>query len=84
MENEPEVLRVKPLQVPPQKRKIFFSLPVPTLQCFQCYLEAYAQIYGKEADPSFVANQIFTMFFESDKAFNTFRKKNRLNIPAAG
>ena len=75
METEPKPLRIKPLIPPPEKEKISFRLPVPTLQTFRTYLKAYAETYGVAADPDFVAEQIFTAFFESDRAFADYLKR---------
>ena len=75
METETKQLRVKPFLPPPEKQKISFRLPAPTVSTFNSYLEAYAEIYGVSADPDFVAEQIFTTFFESDRAFAAYLKK---------
>lgn len=69
-----EQLRIKPYIPPPNKRKISFRLPEPTLAAFEAYLTAYREIYGEEPNPDFVADQIFTAFFESDRTFLAYRK----------
>jgi hypothetical protein len=68
-------LRVKPQPQPPEKQKISFRLPVPVLTTFQSYLAAYKDIYGEEPSPDFVAEQIFSSFFESDRAFAAYIKQ---------
>ena len=68
-------LRIRPLPPPPEKQRITFRLPVPTLTTFNTYLAAYEEIYGVKPDPDFVAEQIFTAFFESDRAFAMYLKK---------
>lgn len=75
MKKERKELRVKPLAPPPEKERITFRLPVPTLAMFRSYLAAYAEIYGEEANPDFVANEILNAFFESDRAFAEYRRK---------
>jgi hypothetical protein len=72
MKSDIKALRVKPLLPPPDKQKIIFKLPTPTVAAFHSYLAAYAEIYGVDADPDFVADQIFIAFFESDKAFAAY------------
>jgi len=74
MKKEQNELRIKPFIPPPEKKKISFRLPEPTLAAFEAYLAAYQEIYGVEPDPDFVADQIFTAFFESDRAFAAYRK----------
>ena len=69
-------LKIKPAPIPPEKRKITFKLPEPTISDFETYLTAYAETYGVEADPSFVANEIFVSFFDSDKGFRSFLNKD--------
>lgn len=68
-------LRVKPLPPPPERQKISFRLPVPVLTTFQTYLAAYKEIYGEDPSPDFVAEQIFSSFFESDRAFAAYIKQ---------
>lgn len=68
-------LRVKPLPPPLERQKISFRLPVPILTTFQTYLAVYKEIYGEEANPDFVVEQIFSSFFESDRAFAAYVKK---------
>lgn len=68
-------LRVKPLPPPPERQKISFRLPVPVLTTFQTYLAAYKEIYGEDPSPDFVAEQIFSSFFESDRAFAAYVKQ---------
>lgn len=82
MKNETEALRVRPLVPPPDKKKITFRLPVPTLDAFESYLAAYAEIYGADPDPDFIADQIFTAFFESDRTFK--RKMSEKNQAVLG
>lgn len=82
MTKEPAELRIKPLPPPPELQKISFRLPAPTVTELDTYLAAYAAIYGVEPDRNFVADQIFTCFFESDKAFAAYRKKAVLGINA--
>jgi len=68
-------LRIRPLPPPPEKQRITFKLPVPTLSTFNTYLAAYEEIYGVKPDQDFVAEQIFNAFFESDRAFAAYLKK---------
>lgn len=68
-------LRVKPLPPPPERRKISFRLPAPVLATFDAYLSVYREMYGEEPNPDFVAEQIFSNFFESDRAFAAYIKK---------
>lgn len=68
-------LRIRPLPTPPEKQKVNFKLPVPTLSRFESYLAAYADIYGVEPDRDFIVDRIFTTFFESDHAFIAYLKK---------
>lgn len=70
-------LRIKPLPPPPERQKITFKLPVPVLTTFQTYLAAYKDIYGEDPSPDFVAEQIFSSFFESDRAFIAYVKKEK-------
>lgn len=72
MENR---LRVKPQPQPTEKQKISFRLPVPLLTTFQSYLAAYKEIYGEDPSPDFVVEQIFSSFFESDRAFAAYIKQ---------
>ena len=75
MKKEVLSLRIRPLLPPPEKRKISFRLPLPTVDTFQSYLAAYAETYGVDPDPDFVADQIFTTFFDSDRAFAAYLQK---------
>lgn len=75
MKNETNTLKVHPFVPPPDKKRISFRLPVPTLDAFDSYLAAYAEIYGVKPDPDFIADQIFTSFFESDRAFAAYLRK---------
>ncbi|UPU37877.1 hypothetical protein M1B72_09255 [Geomonas paludis] len=68
-------LRIRPLPTPPEKQKIAFKLPRPTLSKFDAYLAAYADIYGVEPDRDFIVDRIFTSFFESDHAFVAYLKR---------
>uniref|UniRef100_C6DZ82 DUF2274 domain-containing protein n=1 Tax=Geobacter sp. (strain M21) TaxID=443144 RepID=C6DZ82_GEOSM len=68
-------LRIKPIPPPPEKQKISFRLTVPTIENLNTYLAAYVEAYGVEANLDFVAEQIFTSFFESDRAFVAYRRK---------
>ncbi len=69
-------LKIQPAPVPPEKQKISFQLPKPTLAIFGEYLAAYAEIYGSKADPDFIANEIFVNFFNSDKEFLLFSRNS--------
>lgn len=77
-------LKIRPLLPPPEKQKITFRLPVPTLETFQAYLTLYTEIYGIDADPDFIADQIFTSFFESDKTFVAYLQKSQVRPEAGG
>ncbi|GFO63604.1 DUF2274 domain-containing protein [Geomonas paludis] len=68
-------LRIKPLPAPPEKQKITFRLPVPVLETFNTYLAVYKEIYGQDPSPDFVAEQIFSSFFELDRAFAAYVKQ---------
>jgi hypothetical protein len=68
-------LRIKPLPTPPEKKKMVFKLPLPTLSKFDAYLAAYAEIYGVEPDRDFIVDRIFATFFESDHAFIAYLKR---------
>jgi hypothetical protein len=68
-------LKIRPLHPPPEKQRMSFRLPASTVAAFQSYLAAYADIYGMDADPDFVADRIFNAFFESDKAFAAYLEK---------
>lgn len=83
MTKEPAGLRIKPLHPPPELQKISFRLPAPTVTELESYLAAYTAIYGVEPDRNFIADQTFTSFFESDKAFAAYRKKAVLGVNAA-
>ena len=75
MKKDNPSLLVKPLLPPPEKLKISFRLPAPTISNFHSYLAAYFETYGVDADPDFVADQIFSTFFASDRVFAEFLKK---------
>ena len=75
MKKEQIELKIKPLPIPPDKKKVSFRLPEPTLSEFEAYLAAYQEIYGVEPDRDFVADQIFTAFFESDRAFAAYQAR---------
>ncbi|MBJ6749932.1 hypothetical protein [Geomonas anaerohicana] len=68
-------LRIRPLPTPPEKQKMSFKLPLPTLSKFEAYLAAYSDFYGVEPDRDFIVDRIFTSFFESDHAFNAYLKR---------
>ena len=84
MKKEAPSLKIRPLLPPPEKQKITFKLPVPTVEGFQAYQALYEEIYGVEANPDFIADQIFTSFFESDKTFVTFLQKTQVKPEAGG
>jgi hypothetical protein len=81
MKKEQIELKIKPLPIPPDKKKISFRLPEPTLSEFEAYLAAYQDIYGVEPDRDFVADQIFTAFFESDRAFAAYQARGVVVAP---
>jgi hypothetical protein len=68
------MLKIKPAEVPPEKAKISFKLPQPTIETLAAYLAAFKKIYGVEPDRDFVVDQILTSFFASDKEFAAFVK----------
>lgn len=80
MKNDTDQLRVKPPPLPPDKQKMTFRVPVPTVDTFNLYLAAYAELYGADPDPDFVVNQILTAFFESDKAFAAYRRRTHAQL----
>lgn len=80
MKNDSEKLRVRPPASPPGKQKLSFKIPLPTVEAFNLYLAAYAELYGEDADPDFVVNQIFTTFFESDKAFVAYQRRTHAEL----
>jgi len=68
------MLKIRPAEVPPEKAKISFRLPRPTIDTLESYLSAFQKTYGVEPDRDFVVDQILTGFFASDKEFVLFRK----------
>jgi hypothetical protein len=68
------MLKIRPAEVPPQKAKISFKLPQPTIETLESYLSVFQKTYGVEPDRDFVVNQILTAFFASDREFTVFRK----------
>lgn len=75
MKKELPTLKIRPLLPPPEKQKITFKLPVPTLESFQAYQALYKETYGIDPDPDFIADQIFMSFFESDKTFAAHQQR---------
>jgi hypothetical protein len=68
------MLKIKPAEVPPEKAKISFKLPQPTIDTLEAYLAAFKAVYGVEPDRDFVIDQILVGFFASDKEFAAFVK----------
>jgi hypothetical protein len=75
------MLKIRPAEVPPQKAKISFKLPQPTIDTLESYLSVFQKTYGVEPDRDFVVNQILTAFFASDREF-TVSMKNGNEAPA--
>jgi hypothetical protein len=61
------MLKIRPDEVPPEKAKISFRLPRPTIETLE-------KTYGVEPDRDFVVDKILTGFFASDREFALFRK----------
>jgi len=68
------MLKIRPAVVPPEKAKISFRLPRPTIETLESYLIAFQETYGVEPDRDFVVDQILIGFFASDREFADFRK----------
>lgn len=60
--------------------RLSFKIPTPTVDMLNAYLKAYEVTYKKPANGGFIVNEILLSFFNSDKNFQEFLRKNHENL----
>jgi hypothetical protein len=69
-------LKIKPAADPPPMTRLSVRIPAPTAAMLSAYQKAYEQTYHKPIDGGFIVNEILQSFFNADKEFQEFLKKN--------
>ncbi len=69
-------LRIKPPTEPPPMTRLSVKIPEPTASLLSAYQKAYEHSYQKPADGGFLINEILLSFFNADREFQEFLKKN--------
>jgi len=69
-------LKIKPIADPPELTRLSVKIPTPTASLLNAYMEAFKEMYGKPANGGFIVNEILLSFFDSDKRFQEYLKRN--------
>jgi len=69
-------LRIKPPADPLPMTRLSVRIPEPTAAMLTAYQKAYEQIYNKPTDGGFIVNEILLAFFNADREFQEFLRKN--------
>lgn len=69
-------LRIKPPTDPPPMTRLSVRIPEPTAVLLTAYQKAYEQTYSKPIDGGFIVNEILISFFNADREFQEYLKKN--------